>query len=137
MGMQPQPVEIRDGKALERAFAAIVKDAAEAIVTCWDSVTLEHARAIADFALKRRLPTVAPLKEYVQAGALVSYGTSLSAHRRRAAHYVDKILKGAKPAGLPVEQPTRFELVVNLKTAQALGLTLPPALVLLADDVFE
>jgi len=137
IGVRLHSLEVRDGKALERAFAAIVKEPADAIVICWDGVTLEHARAIADFALKRRLPTVTPLKEYVQAGALLSYGTSLPAHRRRAAHYVDKILKGTKPASLPVERPTLFELIVNVKTANALGLTLPPALVMLADDVFE
>ena len=98
-------------------------------------VTLEHARAIAEFALKRRLPTLAPLKEYVQAGGLLSYGMSLPAHRRRAAYYVDKILKGAKPADLPVERPTHFDLVVNLATPKALGLAVPPALVVLADDL--
>jgi len=137
MGIRVQSLEVRDGNALDRAFAAIVKEPTEAIVTCWDGVTLEHARAIADFALKRRLPTVTPLKEYVQAGALMSFGTSLPAHRRRAAYYVDKILKGTKPASLPVERPTLFELVVNLNTAKALGLALPPSLVLLADDVIE
>jgi putative ABC transport system substrate-binding protein len=137
MGMQLQSLEVGDGKALERAFAEIPKNNPDALITCWDSVTLEHARAIAEFALKRRLPTLAPLKEYVQAGGLLSFGTSLPAHRRRAAYYVDKIFKGAKPADLPVERPTHFELVVNVATAKALGLTLPPALVVLADDLIE
>ena len=137
IGVRLESVEVRDGKALDGAFAAIAKQRADAILMCWDNVTLEHARAIADFALQRRLPTVAPLKEYVQAGGLLSYGTSLPVHRRRAAYYVDKILKGTKPANLPVERPTYFELVVNLNTANALGLTLPPALLLLADDVIE
>jgi putative ABC transport system substrate-binding protein len=135
MGMQTQALEVGDGRALERAFTEIAKAPSDALVTCWDSVTLEHAKPIADFALKRRLPTLAPLKEYVQAGGLLSFGTSLPAHRRRAAYYVDKIFKGAKPGELSVEQPTNFELVVNLTTAKALGLTLPPAVVVLADDL--
>ena len=100
-------------------------------------MTLAHARAIGDFALKRRLPTVAPLKEYVQAGELISFGVSLPAQRRRAAYYVDKILKGAKAADLPFELPSLFELVVNLNTAKALGLTLPAQLLVLADDVIR
>ena len=137
MGMQSQGLEVGDGKALERAFAEIAKAPPDALVTCWDSVTLEHAKPIADFALKRRLPTLAPLKEYVQAGGLLSFGTSLPAHRRRAAYYVDKIFKGVKPGDLSVEQPTNFELVVNLTTAKALGLTLPPTVVVLADDLIQ
>ena len=137
MGMQPQALEVGDGRALERAFAEIAKAPPDALVTCWDSVTLEYAKPIAEFALKRRLPTLAPLKEYVQAGGLLSFGTSLPAHRRRAAYYVDKIFKGAKPGDLSVEQPTNFELVVNLTTAKALGLTLPPTVVVLADDLIQ
>ena len=135
MGVQLRSMEVGDSRALERAFTDIAKEAADGLATCWDSVTLEHARPIADFALKQRLPTIAPLKEYVEAGALLSFGAGLSAHQRRAAYYVDKILKGAKPADLPLERPTLFELVVNLKTAKALGLTLPPAMVVLADEV--
>ena len=131
MGMQLQALEVGDGRALERAFGEIAKAPPDALVTCWDSVTLEHAKPIAEFALKRRLPTLAPLKEYVQAGGLLSFGTSLPAHRRRAAYYVDKIFKGAKPGDLSVEQPTNFELVVNLTTAKALGLTPPPTVVAL------
>jgi putative tryptophan/tyrosine transport system substrate-binding protein len=137
MGMQLQSLEVGDGKALERAFAEITKSPPDAVVTCWDSVTLEYAKPIADFALMRRLPTLAPLKEYVQAGGLLSFGASLPAHRRRAAYYVDKIFKGAKPADLSVEQPTNFELVVNLATAKALGLALPPSVVVLADDLIQ
>ncbi len=130
-------LEVKDYKALERAFAAIERDNPDALITCWDSVTLEHASAIAGFALKRRLPTLAPLKEYVQAGGLLSFGTSLPAHRRRAAYYVDKIFKGVKPADLPVERPTLFELAVNLPTARTLGLALPPTVMMLADDIIE
>jgi putative ABC transport system substrate-binding protein len=137
MGLQLKSLEVSDAKTLDRAFAVMTTESPDALAICWDSVTLEYAKAIASFALKRRLPTVAPLKEYVQAGSLLSLGTSLPAHRRRAAYYIDKIFKGAKPADLPVEQPTNFELVVNLSTAKALGLTLPPTVVVLADDLIE
>lgn len=135
LGILVQPFDVRDANSVERTFAAMAKDRPDALALCWDSVTLEYAHAIADFALKRRLPTIAPLREYVKAGALLSFGTSLAAHRRRAAYYADKILKGAKPADLPVERPTHFELVVNMATAKALGLALPPTLVMLADDL--
>jgi putative ABC transport system substrate-binding protein len=137
MGIAVQPVEVADANSIERAFARIASDRPDALAMCWDSVTLEYAHAIADFALKRRLPTIAPLREYVKAGALVSFGASLAAHRRRAAYYTDKIIKGAKPSDLSVEQPTNFELVVNLTTAKALGLTLPPGFVVLADDLIQ
>jgi putative ABC transport system substrate-binding protein len=92
---------------------------------------------IADFAVKNRLPTIHALREYAEAGFLVSYGLNLPAAYRRAAAYVDKILRGAKPGDLPIEQPTKFELVINLKTAKALGLTIPPSLLLRADQVIE
>jgi len=130
-------VEIRDGGTLERALATIAKEPPDAIVVCWDSVTLENARLIADLALRLRVPTLAPVKEYVQAGGLLSFGSSLPAQRRRSAYYVDKILKGTKPADLPMEQPKIFELVVNLKTAKTLGLTVPASLMVLADDLIE
>ena len=118
LGMQLLNIEVSNASALERAFANIAKEPADALATCLDSVTLEHAKSIADFALKRRLPTLAPLKEYVQAGGLVSLGARLADQRRRAASYVGRILKGAKPADLPIERPTLFELVVNVSTAK-------------------
>jgi putative ABC transport system substrate-binding protein len=133
MGVQVRDFRVANRAELALALETIGRESFDAVATCWDSVTLEHAKAIAEFALKRRLATVAPLKEYVQAGALLSFGTNLPAHRRRAAYYVDKILKGAKPAELAMEQPTTFELAVSLTTAEALGLQLPPALVMLAD----
>jgi putative ABC transport system substrate-binding protein len=136
-GIQIPPIEVTDGKSIDRAFAAITKDAPDALATCWDTVTLEYAQAIADFAIKRRLALIAPLREYATAGALLSFGINLSAHRRRAAYYVDKIFKGAKPGDLSVEQPTIFELVVNVSTAKALGLTLPPTIAVLADDLIQ
>ena len=135
MSMQARYLEVSDANALERAFVSIAKEPADAIATCRDSVTLANAKPIADFALKLRLPTLTPLREYVQAGGLLSFGTSLSAHRRRAAYYVDKILKGTKPADLPVERPTLFELVVNVTTAKTVGVTLPATLLVLADDL--
>ena len=132
--LQVASVEVRDAKALDRALSSIANDT-NALAACWDSVLLERAGAIAEFALKRRLPTLAPLKEYVEDGFLLSLGASLSAHKRRTAYYVDKILKGAKPADLPVERATLFEMVVNVKTAKALGFALPPTLLVLADEV--
>jgi putative ABC transport system substrate-binding protein len=137
MGMQLRFLEVSDVKSLEQAFAGVARDSPGALVTCWDSVTLANAKPIADFALKLRLPSLAPLREYVQAGGLLSFGTSLSAHRRRAAYYVDKILKGTKPADLPVERPTLFELIVNLTTAKTLGLVLPAVLTVAADELIE
>lgn len=137
LGMQVRDYEVNDGSAVERAFVAIAKESPDALATCWDSATLAHARAIGDLALKRRLPTVAPLKEYVQDGALVSFGLNLPAQRRRAAYYVDKILKGGKPADLPFELPAFFELVINVKTAKALGVTVPGGFLVLADEVIQ
>jgi putative ABC transport system substrate-binding protein len=137
LGMQVRDLEVSDAKSLDNAFANLTKDSPDALVPCWDSVTLAQATAIGDFAAKRRLPTVAPLKEYAEAGALLSFGMSLPAQRRRSAYYVDKILKGGKPADMPFETPTLFELVVNLKTARALGVTVPPSFMVLADDLIR
>jgi len=137
LGMQGRYLEVSSSNALEVAFVNIAAEPVDALVTCLDSVTLERARPFADFALKRRLPTLAPLKEYVQAGSLLSLGANLAAQRRRAAAYVDRILKGAKPADLPVERPTLFELVVNRTTAKALGLGVPAAFTLLADEFID
>jgi putative tryptophan/tyrosine transport system substrate-binding protein len=137
MRLQVLYLEVRDANALDQAFARVASESADALVTCSDSVLLEHAGSIADFALKRRLPMMSPLKEYVQAGGLVSLGANLAAQRGRAASYVDRILKGAKPASLPIERPTLFELVANQRTAKVLGLTLPVSLLVLADELIE
>ncbi|MBI4608779.1 MAG: ABC transporter substrate-binding protein [Candidatus Rokubacteria bacterium] len=136
-GVRLQPLEVRDASDFERAFAEIIKENPGALIPIWDAFLLSHARRIADFAVKRRLPTLAPIKEYVDAGALMSYGASIPGQWRRAAYYVDRILKGTKPADLPVEQPTRFELVINLKTARALGLTIPQSILLRADQLIQ
>ncbi len=106
-------------------------------MTIWDPVTFLARAHIADAAVKNRLPSVYPLREFVSAGGLISYGASFPDLFRRAATYIDKILKGAKPADLPIEQPTKFELVINLKTAKALGLTVPQSLLQRADEVIH
>ena len=137
LGMQVRDLQVSDAKTLESAFAVLAKEPPGALVTCWDSVSLVQAAAIGDFALKHRLPTVAPLREYVEAGALLSFGLNLPAERRRSAYYVDKILKGNKPADMPFETPSLFELVVNLKTAKGLGVTVPPSFMVLADDLIR
>jgi putative ABC transport system substrate-binding protein len=126
-----------DSQGLDKSFAAIVAGRANALVVESDRALLAHRVQIVDFATRRRLPALYAYREFVQAGGLVSYAPSYTAMFRRAAKYVDKILTGAKPGDLPVEQPTEFELVLNLKTAKALGLTIPPSLLLRADQVIE
>ena len=109
----------------------------DAIFVLWDVRTLSFRQFIIDFALKHKLPTSMPLEPYVEAGGLMSYGPNVQSIFRRSAAYVHRILRGAKPADLPVERPSKFDLVVNLKTARKLGLRLPPALLLLADRMIE
>jgi putative ABC transport system substrate-binding protein len=132
-------VEVRRADALETAFATMARAEAAAVLVEPDAVLLngQRGRIVADLAAQHRLPMMYAWREWVVAGCLMSYGPSLSDTTRRAADYVDKILKGAKPADLPVEQSTKFELIINLKTAQALGLTLPPHLLVLADEVIR
>src|ERR1700752_4698943 len=113
------------------------KDRPSGMLTFPDAFTLSHIDQLADFAVKGRLPSMFGWKEYVEAGGLMSYGPNLNDSYRRLAQYVDKILKGAKPADLPVELPTKFELVINLKTAKALGLTIPQSILLRADQAIE
>jgi putative ABC transport system substrate-binding protein len=122
---------------LEGAFKAATRAHAGAMLVLGGGVFFAHARRIAELAVASRLPTMFGLRPYVEAGGLMSYGARLDDIWYRAAAYVDKILEGAKPADLPVEQPTRFELVINLKTAKALGLTIPQSLLLRADEVIE
>jgi ABC-type uncharacterized transport system substrate-binding protein len=107
------------------------------LITVEDPLTFNHRKRIADFALADQLPSLHGMTEFVAAGGLISYGANLADLYRRAAGYVDKILKGAKPADLPVQQPTKFELMINLKTAKALGLSIPDKLIALADEVIE
>jgi len=132
-----QALEVRSDDELERAFATMVRERPSALLITADSVHQRHIDRIIAFASKSRLPAMYQLKENVEAGGLMSYGSSLSDLRRRAAVYIDKILKGAKPANLPVEQPTKFEFVINMKTAKALGLQIPQSVLLQADQVIQ
>jgi putative ABC transport system substrate-binding protein len=137
LGVALQPHEVRDQAAIEAAFATMSEDRPDALIVLQDALTLQHRNEIIDFTLRNRLPGMYTAKEWVEAGGLMSYGESLPAMYRRAAYFVDKIFKGAKPADLPLEQVTKFELVFNLKNAKAIDLSLPPTFLGLADDVIE
>jgi len=137
LGMQLQVVEALGPADLDRAFLDISAKGANALVVLTTPIFGIERQRIADLAAKNRLPTVYGSRNYVDVGGLMSYGPSFTDLHRRAASYVDKILKGAKPSDLPVEQPTKFELVINRKTANALGLTVPPTLLAQADEVIE
>jgi putative ABC transport system substrate-binding protein len=137
LGLELQSVGIRGPDDLEGAFATIAKSPAGALNVLSDAFMVTNRTRIAGLALKNRLPSIYPSDPYVRAGGLMSYGTSLTATFQRAAYFVDKILKGTKPADLPVEQPTTFELVINLKTAKALGLTIPQSILIRADHVIQ
>jgi putative ABC transport system substrate-binding protein len=119
------------------AFALISRERPHALFVARNPANYANRQLIADFAIEHRMPSMYPWREFVEAGGLISYGVSLPDLYRRAAGYVDKILKGAKPADLPIEQPTKFELVINLKTAKMLGITVPPSLLARADEVIE
>jgi putative ABC transport system substrate-binding protein len=136
-GLMLQPVEARGLPELEKAFDAMVRERADAVITLSDTMTYNFPDLVAKLALERRLPLMSPFRELAEAGGLMSYGPSIPDMTRRAAGYVDKILKGAKPSDLPVGQPTRFELVINLKTAKALNLAIHPAFLARADEVIE
>ena len=137
LGVTLHSVEVRSPSEFESAFAAMRRERPDALIITADAMHQQHVGQILDFAAKSRLPVMSNVKENVVGGALVSYGASQSELFRRAALYVDKILKGTRPSDLPVQQPTQFELVINLKTAQALGLTIPPILLFQADEVIR
>jgi putative ABC transport system substrate-binding protein len=137
LGVRLQPLEARDPSGIDNAFAAITMERVDAVIVLVDSMLLLHRTRIADNAARRRLPTVSGMIEDIEAGGLLAYGPSRVDRFRRAATYVDKILKGAKAADLPVEQPTTFELVINLKAAKALGLTIPQSLLQRADQIIQ
>jgi putative ABC transport system substrate-binding protein len=135
--LQIRLVEARSPEDLDRAFVTISKDPPDALLVLADPMFGSNAKLIADLALKHRLPTVSMVRAFAEAGVVATYGQSFADSYRRAAIYVDRILKGAKPSDLPVEHPTKIELVINLKTARALGLTIPQSLLLRADEVIQ
>ncbi|HEU4340590.1 MAG TPA: ABC transporter substrate-binding protein [Candidatus Binatia bacterium] len=137
LGVQLQVVEVRDPKEFESAFSEMMRERARALIVLADPVFLSRARQISDLAAKNRLPAVFNVGQYVEVGGLMAYGPSLVDSFRRAAIFVDKILKGTKPADLPVEQPIKFELVINLKTAKQIGLTIPSMVLARADRVIR
>jgi ABC-type uncharacterized transport system substrate-binding protein len=137
LGLQLQLLEAREPGEFDGAFAAMAKERAGGLLVVGDSMFFLHRARLADLAVKHRLPSMSTQTQWVEAGGLMSYAASLPDLYRRAATYVDKILKGAKPTDLPIEQPTKFELVINLKTAKALGLTMPQSLLLQADHVIQ
>jgi putative ABC transport system substrate-binding protein len=136
-GVQLQVFDARSPDQLDNAFAAMTRERAAALLVLTDSMFVGQRRRVADLAARSRLPAMYYQREFVDAGGLISYGASLSDIFRRAATHVDKILRGAKPGDIPVEQPTKFELVINFKTAKALGVTIPQSLLLRADEVIQ
>jgi putative ABC transport system substrate-binding protein len=137
LNLTVQSFEARDASQFETAFAGIAQSNAQALIILADALMNFHAKRIADLALSNRLPAIYGFREFPEAGGLASYGASLREEHRHAARYVDKILKGTKPGEIPVEQPTTFEFIFNMKTAKALGLKVPPALLTRADEVIE
>jgi putative ABC transport system substrate-binding protein len=137
MHIRLQRAEAHGPEEFVGAFAAMTRERAEALLVANDTTLLVNRSRVAELALKSRLPTMNYYREMVEAGGLMAYAVNMSDFIARAAAYVDKILKGAKPADLPVEQPTKFELIINLRTAKALGLTIPPSVLARADEVIQ
>jgi putative ABC transport system substrate-binding protein len=137
MGLTLLSAEMQGIDDLEPAFASITKRHPGGLVVMSDAVLFTYRRQIGSMVIKNRLPAISTVREYAEAGLLLTYGASLPGLWYRSATYVDKILNGSKPGDLPIEQPTKFELVINLKTAKALGLTIPPSLLARADQVIE
>jgi ABC-type uncharacterized transport system substrate-binding protein len=136
-GLTIVPLEVGSLQEIDNAFAALAKERAQAVMVITDPLFFANRQRLAELALNNRLASLVPLREYVEAGGLMSYGEALGEFYRRTAYYVDKIFKGAKPAELPIEQPRKFNLVINRKTADALGITIPPVLYIFADEVIE
>jgi putative ABC transport system substrate-binding protein len=137
VGLSLVPIEARNQREIEDAFATFAKERVPAVMVAVDAVFFGQRWRIAELALTNRLATMFALREYAEAGGLMSYGENIADFFRRAASFVDKIFKGAKPGDLPIEQPTKFNLVINRKTADALGVTIPPQLYIFADEVIE
>jgi putative ABC transport system substrate-binding protein len=137
LGLTVERLAVDSADDFDAALTTIVKQQPDALLVVPNNTAYAFLPRLVEFAASKRLPTMYPFREAVEAGGLVAYTTLLPELFRRVAGYADKILRGAKPADIPVEQPTRFELVINLKTAKALGLTIPPSLLLRADQVIE
>jgi putative ABC transport system substrate-binding protein len=137
LGVSLRSLEVRDPKDIDSALAVIVQESPDALIVLQDALTLQHRKEIIDFTIQKRLPGMFVAKEWVSVGGLMSYGENLADMYHRGAYFVDKILKGTKPADLPVEQVTKFELILNLKTAKTMGLNIPAAFLATADDVIE
>jgi len=137
LGLALEPYEARNLQDLDQALAAIMRSAAQMLLVLNDPFIFTHRKRIIESVAQSRLPAIYGFREFVDDGGLASYGPNISDGYRRAATYVDKVLKGVKPADLPVQAPTQYETVINLKTAKALGLTIPPALLARADEVIE
>ena len=137
LGMRIQSLEVRGPNDFDGAFETAIQQRADALITVDDPLTVDYRKQIVEFATKSRLPAIYGSKDFVIVGGLMSYGAQIADLFRRSAGYVDRILKGEKPADMPVEQPTKFDFVINLKTAKALGLTVPPTLLSVADEVIE
>ena len=137
IGIAVVGAEVRGRDEIERAFAALTKTRAQGLIVLPNPVMLSHQTQIVELAAQTRLPAMYPYGEFTESGGLMAYATNRTEMYRRSATFVDKILKGAKPADLPVEQPTKFELVINLKTAKALGLTIPRSVLGRADRIIE
>jgi putative ABC transport system substrate-binding protein len=137
LGLRLQPLPVPGPDDLEGAWVAVTKEHADGLIVMADPVLLDHRAWIADLARNSRLPAVYGDRGHVEAGGLMSYSARVSDMFRRAAYYVDRILRGAKPADLPVEQPTTFDFVVNMKTAQDLGITFPPEILLQVTEVID
>jgi putative ABC transport system substrate-binding protein len=137
LGLLLQSLEVRSSDDFESAFGGAIRERASALLVISDPLTNTHQRRIVELAAKNRLPAIYPIREFVQAGGLMAYAPDRLEQYRRVAYYVNKILKGAKPADLPVEQPTKFEFVINLKAAKQIGLTIPPNALARADKVIK
>jgi putative ABC transport system substrate-binding protein len=137
VGIQLSPLEMRHPDELDSVFAAMIRKGTEALITLTDATLWNHRQRVVELAAQHQLPAMFPEREFAEAGGLMAYGPSVPDNFRQAATYVDKILKGAQPANLPVEQPVKFELVINLKTAKALGLTIPPSILFQATEVIR
>jgi putative ABC transport system substrate-binding protein len=137
LGVSIQSVGVRTPGDFDSAFATITRERPQGLLVMADTVTLGQRKRTADFAASHRIPAIYEQRDFVDVGGLMSYGIDIADHYRRAASFVDRVLKGAKPADLPIEQPTKFELVINMKTAKAVGITIPQTLLMRADEVIE